>query len=443
VGEHHQRDGAAKGARRNLAELALHLCRERRPSARQGTVRPQEAARLPRPLRRRRRAAARGAAAGAGELRQRPEPGGGADQQGDDRDPAEVRRQAAGESRCAKNDEIAMTRLEGRAGPRRGRALLRPVDARRGGEAHRPPLPQGRGHRRDGEGAAGPEALRRPEAHRHRLAVGAHGEEPQPGLRQGGRAARLDLHALHQGGQGSVRRAGDRGGGYRFTVKVGKPKDAEAAKNGTKLARGANFKCLMSGTPMLATTSRPKARRAHGRAADGDRCRGRSRAVYLTPTPEHEAAAARRSRSGSPEVDYLPVNDADFKTPTADDIRRPLHPPPARGADDLLRPGAGARERVKRDALAAGLPDDPKAPRDGGTGATAYAEAVGVYLAFAWISRLARIALELATACRGNQTSTLSFGDKRCQWFGTLQRRMFHSTWRLGYKARDACADGA
>ena len=30
-------------------------------------------------------------------------------------------------------------------------------------------------------------------------------------------------------------------GGYRFTVKVGKPKDAEAAKNGTKLARGANF----------------------------------------------------------------------------------------------------------------------------------------------------------------------------------------------------------
>src|SRR5512136_2996149 len=28
------------------------------------------------------------------------------------------------------------------------------------------------------------------------------------------------------------------GDGYRFTVKVGKPKDAEAAKNGTKLARG-------------------------------------------------------------------------------------------------------------------------------------------------------------------------------------------------------------
>src|SRR5207253_1319076 len=39
------------------------------------------------------------------------------------------------------------------------------------------------------------------------------------------------------------------GSGYRFSVKAGKPKDAEAAKNGTKLARGANFKCVMSGTP--------------------------------------------------------------------------------------------------------------------------------------------------------------------------------------------------
>ena len=37
------------------------------------------------------------------------------------------------------------------------------------------------------------------------------------------------------------------GGGYRFTVKVGKPKDAGAAKSGTKLSRGANFRCLMSG----------------------------------------------------------------------------------------------------------------------------------------------------------------------------------------------------
>ena len=42
-----------------------------------------------------------------------------------------------------------------------------------------------------------------------------------------------------------------------------------------------------------------------------------------------------------------------------------------------------ARARVERDAIVAGLPDDSTPLRDGGTGATAYAEAVGVYLAFA------------------------------------------------------------
>ena len=42
-----------------------------------------------------------------------------------------------------------------------------------------------------------------------------------------------------------------------------------------------------------------------------------------------------------------------------------------------------ARERVQHDAVAAGLADNDKPLQDGGTGATAYAEAVGVYLAFA------------------------------------------------------------
>ena len=40
-----------------------------------------------------------------------------------------------------------------------------------------------------------------------------------------------------------------------------------------------------------------------------------------------------------------------------------------------------ARERVKRDALAAGLPADSCRLAAGGTGATAYADAVAMYLA--------------------------------------------------------------
>jgi putative DNA methylase len=58
-----------------------------------------------------------------------------------------------------------------------------------------------------------------------------------------------------------------------------------------------------------------------------------------------------------------------------------------------------ARERVQRDALQAGFPDDNKPLRDGGTGATAYAEAVGVYLAYG-VSRLSN---RLATVCVWNR----------------------------------------
>ena len=74
------------------------------------------------------------------------------------------------------------------------------------------------------------------------------------------------------------------GGGYRFAVKVGKPNDAEAAKNGTKLSRGGNFQCLMSGTPIAGDYI--KAEGMAGRigarlmavVVEGDRGR-----VYLSP----------------------------------------------------------------------------------------------------------------------------------------------------------------
>ena len=52
---------------------------------------------------------------------------------------------------------------------------------------------------------------------------------------------------------------------------------------------------------------------------------------------------------------------------------------------DLVR---GAVARVRSDVAVAEMPDDHPPPRDGGTGATEYAEAVGVYLALA-VSRFA------------------------------------------------------
>jgi putative DNA methylase len=248
------------GARRDLAELAAGLRRERRPSAGEGAVRPQQAAGLPRPF------------AGGGALpleAQRL----GLEAYASDLNPVAVlinkamieippkfAGQAAGEPRGAQGQEPVRAGVEGRAGPGRGRALLRPVDARRGREAHRPPLPEGRGHRRDGEGAAGPEALRGPQAHRDRLALGAHGEEPEPGLRQVDVPLASTFMLSTKAGKEAYVEPVIENGGYRFTVKVGKPKDAEAAKNGTKLSRGANFQCLMSGTPIAGDYIKARAR---------------------------------------------------------------------------------------------------------------------------------------------------------------------------------------
>ena len=174
-------------------------------------------------------------------------------------------------------------------------------------------------------------------------------------------------------------------GGYRFTVKVGKPKDAEAAKNGTKLARGANFRCLMSATPIAsdhiygeAQAGRMGARQM-AIVAEGDRGR-----VYLAPTPEHEAAALKAKPEWKPEV-AMPENPRWFSPPlyglkTYGDLFTARQLVALTTFSDLVQE---ARERAKRDALAAGLPDDAKPLRDGGTGAIAYADAVGVYLGLA------------------------------------------------------------
>ncbi len=186
-------------------------------------------------------------------------------------------------------------------------------------------------------------------------------------------------------------------GGYRFTVKVGKPKDAEGAKNGTKLSR-ANFACLMSGTPVSGDYIKVegKAGRMGARlmaiVAEGDRGR-----VYLAPTPEHEAAAIRAKPTWRPEGDIAKRMTGGNCTPygltTWGDLFTPRQLVALTTFSDLVQE---ARERVQRDALAAGLPDDKKPLRDGGTGATAYADAVAVYLAFA-VSKMTNIGSSIAS----------------------------------------------
>ena len=177
--------------------------------------------------------------------------------------------------------------------------------------------------------------------------------------------------------------------GYRFTVKAGKP--PESAKNGTKSGgSGSPFLCLMSGVPMPFEylRSEAKAGRMDARlmaiVAEGDRSR-----VYLGPTEEQAEIALSAAPKDTPETD-LPERALGFRVQEYGMTKwRDLFTDRQLVAlTTFSYLVAEAREHVQRDAVAIGLADDPTPLRDGGTGATAYAEAVGVYLAFA-ISKLA------------------------------------------------------
>ena len=191
--------------------------------------------------------------------------------------------------------------------------------------------------------------------------------------------------------------------GYRFTVKVGKPKDAEAAKKGTKLAR-ANFLCLMSGSPISGDyiKAEGKAGRMGARlmaiVAEGERGR-----VYLSPTPDHEAAPQKAKPTWWPEGEIATRMTGGNCTPYGltswGDLFSPRQLVALTTFSDLVQE---ARERVKRDAIKADLPDDGKALEKVGAGATAYADAVGVYAGIT-VSRQA------------NRACTISFWDNTSQ----------------------------
>ena len=172
--------------------------------------------------------------------------------------------------------------------------------------------------------------------------------------------------------------------GYRFSVKVGKPQNAEATKNGTSAGKRAAFRCMMSGVPLPYDYIRKEGQagrmgeRMMAIVAEGQRGR-----VYLAPTQEMEEIALTAEPSWKPET-LLPDNGRDFKTPnyglvTFGDLFTARQLVALNTFSDLVQE---ARERVTADALAAGRSDDGVPLREGGVGGGAYADSVGTFLGF-------------------------------------------------------------
>ena len=184
--------------------------------------------------------------------------------------------------------------------------------------------------------------------------------------------------------------------GYRFKVETGAP--PTAVMHGTKAGgRGSPFLCLMSRAPMPFEYLRSEAKagrigaRLMAVVVEGDRGR-----LYIEPTDQHVSAAHVPVPDGAPDTN-LPQRALGFRVQEYGMTRwRDLFSNRQLVAlttlSDLV---TETRGRIERDAAAAALRDDGIPLREGGMGAMAYAEAIGVYLAFA----LSRSADRGSTIC--------------------------------------------
>jgi putative DNA methylase len=185
----------------------------------------------------------------------------------------------------------------------------------------------------------------------------------------------------------------------RFRVKTGEGE----APDPPKIGRGAKFKCLVC--DQAAEDQHIKDEGTAGRmraqlmaiVAEGDRSR-----VYLPPDDEHAKIAANAKPKWAPEepLAYEPraIWCTLYGLKTFRDLFTPRQLVALTTFSDLV---SEAREKVRADALASGLPDDPTPLDSGGLGATAYADAVATYLALG-VSRSADFSNSICSWDSGN-----------------------------------------
>ena len=177
-------------------------------------------------------------------------------------------------------------------------------------------------------------------------------------------------------------------GDYRFEIKIGNPPNGKLPIVETVNRKGGL--CLISETPMPFPYIREQGR--NGKMSSTPFavvCEGKRGRLYVpadtTQTSILQELEPDRSVGGE-----LPVNPRDFKTPnygmsTWDSLFTERQLVALNTFCDLV---SEAREKVIADAQAATLPDDSRSFEQQGTGPTAYAEAVAIFLSFA-VSRTA------------------------------------------------------
>lgn len=199
------------------------------------------------------------------------------------------------------------------------------------------------------------------------------------------------------------------GENYSFTVKTGQP--PPAAKAGTSAGKRKGFRCLISGVPIeyehirLEGKSGRMGQKLMAIVAEGTRGR-----VYLTPLKEIEAIAATAKPDWKPDCE-MPKKHRNFQPPVygmnnLGDIFTPRQLVALTLLSDLV---IDVRDRIRQDAIKSGTKDDGRGLENGGIAATAYADAISVYLAFV-VDRCTDFNNSLCGWTSGNQKVMHLFG---------------------------------
>lgn len=165
-----------------------------------------------------------------------------------------------------------------------------------------------------------------------------------------------------------------------FHVKNGKGTPPEAPKT----ARGAKFKCIMCGETTLDSYIKQESMSGKmGATLMAVIAEGKNGRIYLSPDEEQQLVAQCDKPSGYPDqaLPFDPRNIwcVNYGLDTYDKLFTNRQLTALITFSELV---SEAQKQAEADAVAAGLPNDHIALSEGGTGARAYGEAVGVYLSF-------------------------------------------------------------
>jgi putative DNA methylase len=178
---------------------------------------------------------------------------------------------------------------------------------------------------------------------------------------------------------------------YHFAVRIGVP--LESLHAGTTAGKRHAFLCLISkNTPIDYDYIRNEGKAGRmGQRLMAFVAEGPGGRVYLSPDQFQQDAALMAKPEWIPTLS-LPANPRDFKTPnygllTFGDLFTPRQLVALDTLSDIL---GEVGTKAKLDAIAAGNPADDTLLNQGGTGPTAYGEALSIYLAFA-ISKVSNL----------------------------------------------------